>query len=282
MGRIEEAIAKATRIRAQGGKRILSDSCVEHPNTRPLMQEAAQSRSVDCPFVFTANGRKTAISEEYKKLKSSVLKLTRGDQFRNVIMVTSALPGEGKSITSINLAITLSQEYDVRAILVDMDFRKPSINSYLKMNPKKGLSDCLIDGSDLGEAIVNTGISRLTFMPAGRTVENPVEMFSSRRMGDIIEELRARYHDRYVIIDSPPVLPIAETRILGHLVDAVILVVSEDLASRKQIEETMSHLKGIRILGVVYNMASLVGLNGSYRRYGHYYGPASQTPEGKQ
>lgn len=279
MGRIEEAIAKATGLRSQKDGEKLVQTPEKSFLKPPLQQENFGVKVVDCPFIVTANGGSVAISEEYKKLKSSILKLTRGDRFRNVIMVTSALPGEGKSITSINLAVTLSQEYDVSALLVDMDLRKPSINSYLNISPGKGLSDVIIDGTDLAEVILSTGIAKLSFLPAGREVSNPVELFSSHRMREIVEELRSRYPDRYVIIDSPPVLPIAETRILGHLVDGVLLVVSEDMASRKQIEDMMSYLRGTPMLGVVYNMASLIHLHGSYKSYGHYYGASSKRHE---
>lgn len=275
MGRIEEAIAKATRLRFQKGLEVATHGPRVTEKT-PLRQDDFTSRIVESPFIITTNGKSRAISEEYKKLKSSIIKLTRGDQFRNVLMVTSALPGEGKSITSINLAITLSQEYDVSALLIDMDMRKPSISQYLNIRAEKGLSDCLIDGSDLSDAIVHTGIAKMSLLPAGRQVENPVELFSSHRMREIIEELRHRYPDRYVIIDSPPVLPIAETRILGHMVDGILLVVSEDLSSRKNIEETMTYLTGTHILGIVYNMATFLRANGSYPRYGQYY---SQEPK---
>lgn len=277
MSKIEEILEKATRLRQQGGgsmaapaeaKRTASPATPASPLAGADLGPYKTEHRLDevNPFLVTVIQPQSPIAEEYKKLKSVIIKLTTGDQFLNTIMVTSTLKGEGKSITSLNIAVALAQEYDHTVLLVDADLRRPSIHRYLGISNDQGLSDCLINGVDVGSVLVKTGIGRLSILPAGSPVQNPVELISSSRMKEFIQELKHRYPDRYVIIDTPPVLHFAEAYSIASEVDGVIFVVREGQVPAAHLKEAIGLLKGANILGVVYNDVEV----NRYSSY-HYY-----------
>jgi protein-tyrosine kinase len=269
MSRIEKALERAMKMR-DSGKPAAHDAGGALP-MREVQDEEGLGRcrlTIENPYIITPTGSQTPLSEEYKKLKSEIVKRTKKDGSQNVIMVTSSVGGEGKSITAINLAISLSQELDHSALLVDADIRNPSIAKYLGITTGTGLSDCLIDGSEARGAVIRTGMEKLSVLPSGRAVENPVELLSSRRMKDLIQEVKHGPAGRYVVIDTPPILPFAETREVSRIVDGVVFVVREGTAPLQSIEEALALLKDTNLLGIVYTGASMEHLNG---RYGSYY-----------
>lgn len=278
MSRIEKAMERAAQLRQgavlpPGDGRPACSSNVTH--TPPEAGDVSVKVTSENPFLVTLNDPHSHIAEEFRKLKSILVKLTKGETFKNTIMVTSAVPHEGKSITALNLAVSLAQEFDHTVLLVDADLRRPSIHRYLNIDHKPGFSDCLLGEADISEAIIGTGIGRLSVITAGREVANPVELFTSNRTQALIEEMKHRYHDRYLIFDTPPVLPFAETRTLAHLADGVLFVIKERLASQGNIKDAIDALKGCEFLGTVYNDAIL---DHHDERYSYYGGYAAQTP----
>jgi protein-tyrosine kinase len=265
MSRIEEALEKAAKMRVDSPPDVSAAPSGHHVHLPPPMTTPAIK--VTNPLLVTVNDPHTLAAEEYSKLKSVIVKLTNTSSFLNMLMVTSSIGGEGKSLTSLNLAISLAQEFDHTVLLVDADIRKPNIHSYLGIENSLGLSDCLLDGAEIGDALVRTGIGKMSFLPAGRSVPNPAEVFSSKRMREFLLEMKNRYHDRYIIIDTPPVLPFAETRSLSTIVDGIVLVAKEGLVSLHNIEETIECIKGTPMLGIVYNEAATEPQHGNY----HYY-----------
>lgn len=268
MSRIEKALEKAALLRS-------TTATVKEPLSSALRGEyPTESKTLDIKpsnrLLTTIIDPHSPVSEQYRKLKTHLVKLTQKDGFQNILMVTSTVSREGKSITALNLAISLAQEFDHTVLLVDADLRRPSVHQYLEFEPKIGLSDCLLDGIDIGEAIVRTGIGKLSVIPAGKEIPNPLELFSSKKMQDLIMEMKHRYHDRYVIFDTPPLLPFAETRSLGHLVDGIIFVVKEGEASHDDIREAIDAVKGCRILGVVLNESSDNIEDNRYGEYSYY------------
>jgi len=256
MSRIENAMEKATQLRQSAMAQPGTSRPVQHRtivHTAAPMPEVERKVSSDNPLLVTLNDPCSPVAEEYRKLKSILVKRTCGADFKNTIMVTSSIPGEGKSITTLNLAISLAQEYDHTVLLIDADMRRPSVHRYLNINRKKGLAECLTGEADLSEAITPTGIGKLSVVTVGSIPTNPAELFSSNRMKDLLEELKLRYHDRYIIFDTPPLLPFAETRSLAHLVDGVVFVVKEQLASQTNVKDALEALKGCEVLGIVYN-----------------------------
>ena len=273
MSRIEQILEKATKLRN-------GDTVPEVPLNIPLQPvapevfQSEQKLRIENPYLVTVTDPSSPVSEEYKKLKSLILKLTNAGGFKNTLMVTSTVGGEGKSITAINLAVTLAQEYDHTVLLVDADLRKPSTPAYLGIQPEIGLTDCLTKGVDISDALIKTGIGKLVILPAGNRVDNPAEIFSSSRMQAFIKELKQRYPDRYVIFDTPPVLSFAEAHSLGSLVDGVIFVVKEGGAPLHNVKEALNILKDANMLGIVYNNVELSRFDSHYSYYAyhnHYY-----------
>jgi len=260
MSRLEEALEKANKIRESQ----LSPVREKRPLAGPT-----EIRDVQNEFIVTLGNSDSVMAEEYRRLKSMVIRETKPD-FLNTIMVTSSLDSEGKTLTSINLAVSLAQEMDHSILLVDADLRKPMVHKYLGVNYSYGLSDYLTKNVDLSDILIKTGIGNLVLLPAGHDASNPVELLSSTRMKELVKELKHRYMDRYVIIDTPPVLPFADTISIGTTVDGVIFVIQEGRAQRSSIEEAIGMLKDVRILGAVYNNVSKSNLDGHYSSYYRY------------
>lgn len=265
MSRIEEAIEKAARKRTQTD----SPKPVRQPLRDPQAPLPTSPEVADFanPFLVSANAPNSMVAEEYRKLKSILVKLISQDDFRNTLMVTSCLAGEGKSITSLNLAISLAQEYDHTVLLVDGDLRKPSLHKYLGIEAERGLSDCLLHGVDVGDVMVKTGVGKLSLLPAGTRPSNPGELFSSQKMRELISEIKHRYPDRFIIIDTPPIIPFSECRFLGPTVDGVLFVVMEGAVTPQNLKEGLDALQGANLLGVVFNQATNSALKKDYYYY---------------
>ncbi len=267
MSRIERALEKANLVRER---------------EEPVMpgQNVAQADIADAfvtdhtelpknPYLVTLTEPDSPIAEEYKKLKSMVVKMTKQGKFQNTLMVTSTVAEEGKSLTAMNLAITLACEYDHTVLLVDADLRRPSLSNLLGIETSIGLSDCLLKGIDVKDALIKTGIGKMVFLPSGGHVADPVELLLSRRMQELLSDIKHRYADRYVIIDTPPVLPFAEVHSLASIVDGLIYVVREGLAPLNGIKEAIGMIKDCNVLGFVFNCAELDMMD-DYHRYYNY------------
>lgn len=263
MSRIEEALAKAAGMQAglhgKGFRAGVSGIA------RAPMGEPTSVGGFRLPeeTMVVINAPLSPMAEEYRKLKEALVKMTKRDRFDNLIAVTSAIAGEGKSMTAVNLAASLAGEYDHTVLLVDADLRRPTVHKYLGLGSGKGLSDCMREGLDVGELLVKTGIGKLSVLPAGTPTPNPVELFSSDAMRSLFREMKSRYGDRYIIVDTPPVLPFAETRSVASIVDGVILVVKEGMPSLDQIDEAIEALDQ-KVLGIVYNGAHLQSRSSYY------------------
>jgi len=225
------------------------------------------------PMIVTLTEPDSPAAEEYRKLKAMVIKLTQEDARRTVIMVTSANSGEGKSLTAINLAISLAQEVSHSALLIDADLRRPSISPYLGITAETGLAECLRDGVDVSSVIISTSVPKLDILPAGRSVSNPVELLSSPKMKSLLLELKRLNPERYIILDTPPTLPFAESQIISLLVDGLLFVVKEGETTVQDLQDSLDILKGTKILGISYNNVdvSAQGMNNRYRQYYRYY-----------
>jgi capsular exopolysaccharide synthesis family protein len=208
-------------------------------------------------------------------MRTSLL-LSQPDHPPRVILVTSALPREGKTTSAVNLAVTLAQLGD-STILVDADLRKPSIRKALNLpnTPEAGLSSYLAGVAALEESsIPHPQIRNLVAMPTGPIPPNPADLLSSNRMKEVIEELRAKY--KFVVIDSPPIMAATDAVILSSLADGVVLVVRSGETPKEIFLRCRDLLVGVkgRVLGVVLNAvdSSGPGYYYSYRYYPYAYG----------
>ena len=190
--------------------------------------------------------------EAYRVLRTQIMQRTRGTGC-NTIMVTSALPGEGKTITAINLAFTFAREFQHTVLLVDGDLRKQSIHKYLGYAGEKGLIDYLADSAPVSELIKWPGIEKISLISGGRSCQESAEMLGSPRMKELVSEMKSRYHERYIIFDVPPILSGAEALTFYPLVDYVIVVVQAGKTSMDDVKKALQFLPKEKILGFALN-----------------------------
>jgi exopolysaccharide/PEP-CTERM locus tyrosine autokinase len=238
---------------------------------------ASTSLSSDSPVgkwddrLFKATNEDASIPEIFKLLRSKILHPQIGNKNIKTVMITSAVPREGKSFITANLGISLAQGLDQHSLLVDCDLRKPTLSRLLGLNQTYGLVDYLKEDMDLPDLITKTSMKKLSILPSGRPPLNPSELLSSARMKDLVNELSKRYEDRIIIFDSPPVMVAAESGVLAGLVDRIILVVREGLAQQVEIQKTIDSIGKDKILGIVYNDQRGNILNKAYStNYGYY------------
>ena len=165
------------------------------------------------------------------------------------VMITSALPGEGKTLTAVNLALTLTESYERRVLVIDADLRGPSLHHALDLPNDRGLSDALQDGQELSFVEVSSG---LTVLSAGTPGPTPLAGLTSKRMGEIVEQCAARFD--WVLIDTPPVGVLPDAQVLTRLVGAVLFVIGAGSTPAATVERAIAELGGPdAIFGVVLN-----------------------------
>ena len=192
------------------------------------------------------------VADQYKLLRTMVLNRTR-PMGHNAIEITSFKDGEGKSLTSVNLAITLAKEPRQNVLLVDMDLRRPTIHSILGIDSKPGLRDYFVNGIDLKDILVHPEIERLTVLPAGHRMDNSTEIIASNRMENLVRDIKNRYPDRYVIFDAPALSTCSDPLVLSAYVDAIVLVARANFTTVDDITAGMALLKDKNVLGTVLN-----------------------------
>jgi non-specific protein-tyrosine kinase len=199
------------------------------------------------------------ITDQIKTIRTQVIKKLE-EKNGNSLMVTSANPYEGKSFTSINLGVSIAHELDKTVLLVDTDLRKPMKkhkrfdNDFFRTSFEKGLSDYLLNGTELPDLLVNPGIDRLVLLPAGKSLPNSAEYLGSPRMQMLVKEMKSRYaDDRIIIFDTPSLLKSADPLVISKYVDGIILVVEENKTTTEQIKKAIELLEDRPILGTVMN-----------------------------
>ena len=179
-----------------------------------------------------------------------------------VILVTSATRGDGKTLTCMNLAISLATDLDKRVLVIDSDMRKPTIHRLVRISRRYGLSDILQGKAELGGCAVNSKIPNLAVLPAGLAPRNPLTLLTSKRFLEVIDHAREKYD--LVLIDSPPLLPVVDTRILRNIADMIVFVVRADATPPQAALRSLQSMRDVT--GVVFNYVS----RGSFRRYYYY------------
>ena len=211
-------------------------------------------------------------AEQFRLLKNNILFPEKGIPPRS-IMITSASPGEGKSFIASNLAVSIAQNIDEHVLLMDCDLRSPKIHSIFNLPQGPGLSEYLSQAKPLSSLLVKTFINKLTILPAGTLPKNPSELLSSEQMRRLIHEVRLRYSDRYIIIDTPPPYITSEANALVRQVDGVIMVIRHGKTRKKDVEDIINIYGKDKIIGVVQNFAEKrAGYGYGYYKYGYGYG----------
>lgn len=219
--------------------------------------------------------RQSQLAEEYRIIKRPILDNVDGQDSNgikraNLILVTSSLPGEGKTFTAANLALSIATERDKTVMLIDGDVAKPSISKLFGIESKKGLIDLIEGEASFQDVLLHTDIPNLTIMPAGKIHEQSTEILASSAMKKIISEISSRYKDRIIIIDSPPLLAATQGEVLAGLVGQVVMVIESDKTPQHIVSEAAKKLSSCEVVGCVLNKSRRGFGMGYYYGYGNY------------
>lgn len=280
-----ERAARRLEVNRSNPATRADEGAVAGPAPRPGAAEAqvATSRVVHLDLarlrterVITPDTIRSRTTEEMRLIKRQVLGncMANTEGRSNLIMVTSALSGEGKTFVAINLAMSIAFEKDLRVLLVDADLAKPSLGGRLGLDVRYGLTDYLrTEHAQVSDFMLRTDINGLSLMPAGEPDELNTELLGSKRMAGLLQELSDRYPDRIIIFDSPPVLMATEASVLAGQMGQVVFVVQADKTKRVLVEEALELIKDAPNIGLIINQARYGwGSTDFGKYYGRYYG----------
>ena len=203
-------------------------------------------------------------ADAYRMLRTRLLRPMRQNGWQSVA-ITSPGSAAGKSLTAVNLAISLAMEPTSTVLLVDLDLRRPSIHRYFDYEPELGISDYLLHDAPLNDILFTPSIERLVVLPGREPLANSTELITSPRTLALVEECKARYPERIVIFDLPPVLVVSDALAFSPHADGILLVVEEGTTRQDELAATMEVLEGTNIIGTVLNKAQ--ELQGTYYHY---------------
>ena len=278
-----EALVVALEGRAAahaGTAPILEHERAVRPPGAPASHAAPGSRRIDLNFArlrargfVTPDAATSQIAEEFRVIKRPIIRNALGQggarvRNGNLVMVTSALPGEGKTFTSVNLALSIATEVDSTVLLVDGDVAHPSIPELLGAPHGPGLLDLLTrDNLEFSDALVRTNVEKLTLLPAGSRHRRSTELLASEQMASLLREMASRYRDRIIIFDSPPLLATTEARVLAANMGQIALVVAADATSQHAVNQALATVEACEVVMMILNKASRTDV-GTY--YGYY------------
>lgn len=211
------------------------------------------------PLLVAGLSPKSPAAEQYRALRTR-LSQAEGAHNLRTLLITSPQKGEGKSVTAANLALTMAQELHRSVVLVEADLRKPSLQQLFGLPAGPGLADYLVGAADLAGVMKFLPDHHLTVLPAGTAPTNPAELLGSTAMRRMLDQLRTRF-DR-VILDTPPILPLADVAVLAPIVDGALLVVRAGVTPKPAIENALRAFDSSRLVGVVLNES---GMEDDYR-----------------
>lgn len=270
---------KAGNVAATSGS--VRSETLSSPEDSQLQDSSTDNNLVELDFqmlgkmgFLTPDAQNMTLSEQLRRIKMPILANAFGSskleiERSNLVMVTSAIQSEGKSFTSFNLAMSIAKEFNHTVLYVDADITQRMMDNLLALGDRAGLVDLLLDdGRDMSSLLLKTNVPRLILLPSGRTYDRVTELWSSRRMSDLMSELSKRYSDRLIIFDAPPLLQDSSASMLAQLVGQIIFVVEAEKTPRHLVEEAISTLDGPQYIGLVLNKSN----QRESSDYGYYYG----------
>lgn len=274
-----EAAVRGLAARAAPASHLASRN--EAPRSRDIRRADGQEQiriDIDLEWLkargfVTPDAPKSQIADEFRIIKRPIIhnaRRTAASAIRNgnLIMVTSALPGEGKTFTAVNLALSVAMELDTTVLLVDGDVAHPELPRVLGTPPSPGLLELLTtDEIDVSDAIVRTNVENLSVLPAGAHHRRATELLASEQMSVVLHELATRYPDRIVIFDSPPLLPTTEARALAAHMGQIVMVVAADSTRQHAVNLALATVENCDIVLMMLNKADKTDV-GTY--YGYY------------
>jgi protein-tyrosine kinase len=276
MGKISDALErhgkeKVVRLETLKKEENPARLVVEEPEVklaRQIASDLISEKSFSDSLVMLSSPD-SANAETFKILRGQIL-FPKDRKVPRTMLVTSTFPAEGKTYVVANLAATLALSIDEYVLAIDADLRRPRLHRLFGYSKVQGLHEYLVEGGKLEDLILNSGIDKLSILPAGKPPRNPTELISSNMMRTFLEEVKGRYADRFLIIDSPPSSVTAEGRFLAQYVDGIIFVVMANRTPRKDIQKTIDSLGRERIIGIVFNGYEQARKS-YYRYYERYY-----------
>jgi protein-tyrosine kinase len=224
--------------------------------------------------IMTPDAPRSRLADEFRVIKRPLIenaakKGTAGIKNGNLIIVTSALPGEGKSFTAANLAMSIAMELDRTVLLVDADVARPSLPTMLGLPARQGLLDLLLDETlDVGDVLMKTNIATLSILSSGTPHPRATELLASEAMIRLVAEMAQRYPDRLIIFDSPPLLVTTEARVLASHMGQVVLVVQAERTAHADVMQALSTVEACPIKLMMLNK----GRTAASSSYGYGYG----------
>ncbi|MGX4641072.1 XrtA-associated tyrosine autokinase [Massilia sp. SYSU DXS3249] len=242
------------------------------PGVRKVELDLAAMR--EAGLVTAASGR-TSLLEDFRVIKRPLLQRAfgqaKGARPNNLIMITSSLPGEGKTYCAINLAMSIAMELDHTVLLVDADVARPSVLRTLGLPAERGLMDILVDDKlDLSDVMLRTNVDTLSILPAGTSTPRATELLASSTMSNLVNEIAHRYPDRVIIFDSPPLLLTSESRVLASHMGQIVMVVEAQATTQQAVSESLRQLEGCSNVNLIYNKAR--DIPGIEEKYDYNYG----------
>ena len=224
----------------------------------------------------TAAGGRTMLVEDFRIIKRPLIKrafaeAVEDERPANLIMITSSLPGEGKTYCAINLAMSIAMELDHTVLLIDADVARPSVLRTLGLPAQPGLMDILLDDKlDLADVMLRTNVDTLSILPAGTSTPRATELLASQSMSTFLYEIAHRYPDRIVIFDSPPLLLTSEAHVLATHMGQIVLVVESETTTQHAVKESLLQLEGCSNVNLIYNKTR--EFPGIEETYDYHYG----------
>ena len=285
---IEQAAHRLQQLR-QAGVDLPQDKSsgpLRQPETTQRVTElppGALSRRIDIDLdalaaagIVSPNAPRSRIADQFRVIKRPLISnaMSKGAARvlnGNLIMVSSALPGEGKTFTAINLAMSMATEMDYTVMLVDADVARPSVMSVLGLPEGPGLLDLVQDERrDLSSMLLKTNINKLTLLPSGTPHARATELLASDAMARLLADMATRYADRIIIFDSPPLLPTTEARVLATHMGQVVMVVQAESTLRADVEQALATIEACPVKLMLLNKASTSARE--IYGYGYAYG----------
>ncbi|MES2298313.1 MAG: XrtA-associated tyrosine autokinase [Pseudomonadota bacterium] len=210
--------------------------------------------------MLTPESGRSSLAEDFRNIKRPLLRQAfAGGAARrndNLIIVTSALPGEGKTYCAVNLAMSIAMERDVTVLLVDAHVARPSVLKVLGLEPAPGLMDILLgEQASLGDVILKTNVDALSILPSGRRHKNATELLASQAMSALLSEIAQRYPERIIIFDAPPLLLASEANVLAAQMGQVVMVVEAEKTSQDAVKEALARVSHCARVELIYNKA---------------------------
>ena len=270
---VPAAAPAAAASAAQPTARIGTEPPVQKTSTRRVELDLDRMRDLG---MVTAAGGRTRLLEDFRVIKRPLLQRAfaerkPGDKPANLIMVTSSLPGEGKTYCAINLAMSIAMELDHTVLLVDADVARTSVLRALGLPAHRGLMDILLDDKlDMADVMLRTNVDTLSILPAGTSNPRATELLASSTMSALVTEIANRYPDRVVIFDSPPLLLTSESRVLASHMGQIVMVVEAQTTTQHAVKEALNQLEGYPNVNLIYNKTR--EFPGIEETYDYHYG----------